>query len=173
MPISACPARRRPYCAASDRPRHHHCATTAPLVSPRFPRRKNGCRRRARRAGGVEEGALSGTARSLPRVAGERKKVEVPSRVRTNASVYCRTYCCTVVAHGSWVVLRVDGLAGGRVGASFRTWVSAFVPLGGGPVLAFGAVCCVISSTNQRLCFLLYITLYCCSTWWLGWFVGG
>ena len=129
MPISACPARRRPYCAVSDRPRHHHYATTAPLVSPRFPRRKNGCRRRARRAGGVEEGALSGTIRSLPRVAGERKKVEVPSRVRTNASVYCRTYCCTVVAHSNWgcfVGGRVGGWTGGcvvsYVGECFRAF---------------------------------------------------
>ena len=29
------------------------------------------------------------------------------------------------------------------------------------------------SSTNQRICLLQYVMLYCCSTWWVGWLVGG
>ena len=80
MTISLCPARRRLYRAAPDRPCHHDCATAAPRVSPRCPRRKNGAdaefgERDARK------GALPGTAYSLPGVAETRKNVEIPARV--------------------------------------------------------------------------------------------
>ena len=50
-----------------------------------------------------------------------------------NAYICCGTYyCCRPHMHRASVVRRVYGLVGGWVGGSFRTWVSAFVPVGGG-----------------------------------------
>ena len=36
--------------------------------------------------------------------------------------------------HGGWVLQRVDGIVCKGMGGSFRTWVIAFVPVGGGAV---------------------------------------
>ena len=96
---------------------------------------------------GAGEVALSGTARSLPGVAENSKIVKSQREYGPNVSVCCCTYCCTAVALGGWVVWfgGWTGWSAGewvcgcfvrwKVGWSFRTWMSALVPVGGGPVL--------------------------------------
>ena len=84
-----------------------------------------------------------------------------------------------------WVGWRAVGWVGGW--RSFRAWVNAFVPVGGGAVIFFGATTVFCSrrsmtgllwrssSTKQRIRLLLY----CCSMvgglvgWCIDWSVGG
>ena len=62
---------------------------------------------------------------------------------------------------GGWTDSSVNGWVVGWVGSSFRTWVSFFVPVGGGPVIFLGGL-------------LLYVLQRCCCYGgWLGRRVGG
>lgn len=77
--------------------------------------------------------------------------------------IYCFTYYCTTAGVYRGCVDRlvlewVDG--GGWVNLSVGTWVSAFVRVGGGPVLF--VVCLLLSVTKapqegRQFCFVRYI----------------
>ena len=134
VPVSVCPAKRRLYRTARVTTTIPRPPPTSALVAPGEITGTDVelCER------GAGEGALPGTARSIP---GRQRKIvkrwKSPNEYEPSASVlflYVLLYCCSTwlgCSKSEWI----GRCVGVWLGGSFCMRVSAFARVGGGPVL--------------------------------------